>query len=726
MSDPSSRSDSSLASVLSPSLQELEKACRLTPVLSSVASRLAALVEDLSHPPMVAVFGSFNAGKSTLINALLGQDILKADVRPANARVILLQYNDEPTLVGFTGTGERRVYDPMHLHQIAFEGDESFAPVRRDLSYLVYGCRHERLRQMVLIDTPGLNATFEDHALSTADILSRVDVFVLVTPFMGAGKAGEIEFLRKFGRMVDLLVINRIDAANEDEGPIDDQLNQMAHKYGDLINEHVGVSARAAIRARKSCDDALLSRSRWEGFTDTFDRVFQTRAQERKSTNALRQLKETLSESASTITGLANEPDAEVRAARTAISAARSARFEVLTRLGDWKARSSRSWAEEPINWAGIANSLQNKIRELVLGFSGLRAEIRANQTATVECRSEQVHLEQRVRTSNNAIATYNETGWFSRAWDELFGAKGERLNREQADANSAASRNQERATALEQTRSSLSVREQQLKMRERAIAREVLAATTDEYRLANLLLRQARGRLRKIRWASSIKPDLSDAIRSATEPVERLELKIVNDLEQEWMFPNATLEMAGVVEEVGKLRKAFALTLSHNHRYGSRTLLRLRKGLVRLLRESKTDKIAAAFSGIEEALSYFPASELSDVINRLTSVTQAEGLAKGLCGLAAGRSSGNEFLAKTVRNVNGLDRLLTFARKNAPDSGDEFLRRVSIISPGMSREVYLRSGSHSRARLVSLTTIASELLTFLHEDITVTTGVKA
>lgn len=277
MPDPSSRSNSSLASVLSPSLQGLEKAARLTPVLSSVATRLAALVEDLSHPPMVAVFGSFNAGKSTLINALLGKDILKASALPANARVILLQYSDKPMLVGFTGAGERRIYDPTNLHQIAFEGDESFASVRRDLSYMVYGCPHERLRQMVLIDTPGLNATFEDHALSTADILSRVDVFVLVTPFIGAGKAGEVEFLRKLGRTVDLLVINRIDAAHDDEGPIDDQLNQMAHKYGDLINEHVGVSASAAIRARKSSDLALLSRSRWEGFTDTFDRVFRTR-----------------------------------------------------------------------------------------------------------------------------------------------------------------------------------------------------------------------------------------------------------------------------------------------------------------------------------------------------------------------------------------------------------------------------------------------------------------
>ena len=209
-------------------------------------------------------------------------------------------------------------------------------------------------------------------------------------------------------------------------------------------------------------------------------------------------------------------------------------------------------------------------------------------------------------------------------------------------------------------------------------------------------------------------------------EPLERIELRIVNDLEQEWMFPDATTEMAGVVGEVGELRNSFALMLSHNHPYNSRTLLRFRKGLVRLLKDSKTDRIDAVFSGVDEALNYFPASELSDVINHLTSVTQAGGFAKGLCGLAAGRSSGNEFLAKTVRNVDGLDRILTFARKYAPDTGDEFLRRVCMISPSMSREVYLRSGPHSRSRLVSITTIASELLTYLPEDITATTGVMA
>lgn len=726
MSDPSSRSDSSLASVLSPSLRELEKACRITPVLSSVATRLAALVEDLSHPPMVAVFGSFNAGKSTLINALLGQDILKASALPANARVILLQYSDKPTLVGVTGAGERRIYDPADLHKIAFEGDESFTPVRRELSYLVYGCPHERLRQMVLIDTPGLNATFEDHALSTADILSRVDVFVLVTPFMGAGKAGEIEFLRKLGRMVDLLVINRIDAAHNDEGPIDEQLNQMAHKYGDLISEHVGVSAIAAIRARKSSDVALLSRSRWEGFTDTFDRVFRMRAQERKSTNALRQLKDTLNEAASSIVRLASETDAEVRAARTLINSARSSRFSVLSRLSGWRAKSYQSWAEMPVDLAGITNPLQAKIQELILEFSGLRAEMRANQAAVAECRSEKVRLEQRVRTSSNAIAAYNETGVLSRIWDGLFGETSERLNKEQADASSAASRNRERTTVLEQAESSLSVRERNLKLKERTVVKEVLSALAGDQHRANLVLRQARGRLRKIRWALSIRPDLSDAIRSATEPVQQLELRIVDDLEQEWMYPDATIEMAGVVEEIGELRKSFALMLSHSHPYSSRALLRLRRGLGRLLRNSKTDRIAVAFSGVDEALAYFPASELSDVINQLTSVTQAERFAKALCGLAAGQFASYEYLAKSVRHVDGLDRILTFARKNAPDGLDEFLHHVSISTPSMSREVYLRSGPQSRARLVSVTTIASELLTFLPEDMTATTGAMA
>ena len=714
MSDPSSRSDSSLASVLSPSLQELEKACRLTPVLNSVATRLAALVADLSHPPMVAIFGSFKAGKSTLINGLLNQEVMKASVVPANARVILLQYSDKPTLVGFTSSGEKRTYNPEQLHSIAFEGDETFAQVRLDLSHLVYGWPNECLRQMVLIDTPGLNATFEDHALSTGDILSRVDVFVLVTPFMGAAKAGEIEFLRKLGRPVDLLVINRIDFAHDEEGPLDAQLNQMARRYGDLVNDYVGVSASTAIRARKNSDNFLLVKSRWQEFVDTFDRVFRTRAQERKSTNALRQLKDTLKQTASSIARLADETDAEIRAARTVINSARSARSAVRSRLSGWKAKSHQSWAEMPLDLAGAPKPLLAKIQELKLEFSGLGAEIRANQAAAMECRSETVRLEQRVRTSSNAVAAYNETGLLSRIWDGLFGETSERLNKELADASSAASRNRERTTVLEQAGASLSVREQQLNLKERAIAKEVLSALAGDLHQANLVLRQARGRLRKIRWTLSTRPDLSNAIRSATEPVEQLELRIVDDLELEWMYPGATTEMAGVVEEIGELRKSFALMLSHDHPYSSRTLLRFRKGLGGLLRRSKTDKIAVALSGVDEALNYFPASELSDVINQLTSVTQAERFAKALCGLAAGRPAGYQYIARYLRDVSGLDTILTFARKNAPAGTDEFLHTVSMLNPNMSREVYVRSEPDSRARLVSVTTIGTELLKYL------------
>jgi GTPase Era involved in 16S rRNA processing len=724
--DPSSRPNSSLASVLSPCLRELEKACRRTPVLVSVATRLAALIEDLSRPPMVAVVGSFNAGKSTLINALLGREILKASALPANARVILLQYSDKPTLVGFTATGEKRTYDPTLLHQIAFEGDESFVSVRRDLSYLVYGYPHDRLRQVVLIDTPGLNATFEDHALSTADILSRVDVFVLVTPFMGAGKAGEIEFLRRLGRVVDLLVINRIDVAHDDEGPIEDQLNQMARKYGDLINEHVGVSASTAIRAHKSSDVALLSRSRWEGFADTFERVFRTRAQERKRTNALRQLKSTLSEAASAIKRLANETDAETRAARAAISTARTARLAVLSHLGAWKARSSQSWANMPLNMAGILKPLQATIQELVLEFSGLSAEMHINQAAATECRSEQVRLDQCVGASINAIAAYNATGVVFRIWDGLFGEMLEGLKKEEVDANSAARRNRDRAAVLEQAKTSLSLRERNLNVKERAVVKEVLNSLAGDYRQANLVLQRSRAWLRKIRWALSILPDLFDAIRSAREPIEQIELSIVNELEQEWMFPDATMEMAALVGEVGELRTSCALLLSHDHRYGPRTLLRFRKKIVRLSRELKTDKMAVVLSGIDEALRYFPASELSDVIDQLTSITQAESFAKALCGLAAGRPVSYEYLAKCVCNADTVDGIVAFARKNAPDGLDDFLHHVSVINTNLSREVYLRSGPHSRSRLVSITTIASELLTYLPEDITATTGVMA
>src|SRR5437763_59272 len=61
---------------------------RPAPVLES----LQGLLTNIREPLLFVVVGEVKAGKSSLINALFGQEIAKADVLPATDRVCIFRY----------------------------------------------------------------------------------------------------------------------------------------------------------------------------------------------------------------------------------------------------------------------------------------------------------------------------------------------------------------------------------------------------------------------------------------------------------------------------------------------------------------------------------------------------------------------------------------------------------------------------------------------------------
>src|ERR1700761_4441644 len=61
------------------------------PILDS----LHGLLTNIREPLLFVVVGEVKAGKSSLINALFGQEIAKADVLPATDRVCIFRYGAE-------------------------------------------------------------------------------------------------------------------------------------------------------------------------------------------------------------------------------------------------------------------------------------------------------------------------------------------------------------------------------------------------------------------------------------------------------------------------------------------------------------------------------------------------------------------------------------------------------------------------------------------------------
>ncbi len=140
-------------------------------------------VEDITHASQnlkqgvfrLMVLGDMKRGKSTFLNALIGENLLPSDVNPCTALLTILRYgpekqakvyfNDgkEPEIIDFKAFKTRYTIDPdeakelQQNHQLAFP-DVSYAEIEYPLPILEKGVE--------IVDSPGLNDTEARNALS--------------------------------------------------------------------------------------------------------------------------------------------------------------------------------------------------------------------------------------------------------------------------------------------------------------------------------------------------------------------------------------------------------------------------------------------------------------------------------------------------------------------------------------------------------------------------------
>ena len=132
---------------------------------------------------LIVVAGEFNAGKSALINALLGQKILAEGATPTTSRVTLIKWGE--------GTSEQVM-------------DESFAIITHSLPLL---------KELNIVDTPGTNAIIRRHERLTEEFIPRSDLVLFVTSADHPMTESERNFLDRilaWGKKI-VFVLNKVD-----------------------------------------------------------------------------------------------------------------------------------------------------------------------------------------------------------------------------------------------------------------------------------------------------------------------------------------------------------------------------------------------------------------------------------------------------------------------------------------------------------------------------------
>ncbi|MDX9721453.1 MAG: dynamin family protein [Myxococcota bacterium] len=388
-------------------IERLREHCLLAPTLEGLSVALGDLLESAQAPLQVYVLGEFNAGKSTLINAILGESLVATGILPMTAVPCVLRYGPQPLARVVLGPGEALT------GTTAQEGDEhkrfdEAAAAELDQLLERWGHRvqwaelhypHPLLRVLHLVDTPGFNSLQDAHEERSAALLrperagqvggtgqapnlqegferryglGHADAVLWLFDASQALSSSQQAILRQVsaGPSQTFVLLNKIDVLEAQE--LQELCDWLRPRLREASHTLTPISALEALRVRmaarregREASAEELASTGWEALQSVLDRGLAQRASELKAAELRRQLgrliDEVLSELGQTqrrIEQFESEMIQGESALRTALASAlvacdeREARVqrrlqELLVRearsLPEWR-RPSRSW----------------------------------------------------------------------------------------------------------------------------------------------------------------------------------------------------------------------------------------------------------------------------------------------------------------------------------------------------------------------------------------------
>jgi predicted GTPase len=187
------------------------------------------------HPFLMVFVGPFSSGKSSIINALLGEEeLLPVGPIPTTDRIAILRYGEEANRMNSGG-----------------EVDTVFFP-------------SSLLKKVSFVDTPGVQSVMQRHETTTRNFLHRSDVVLLVmlsTQAMSASNLEYLQTLKEFGKKV-IIVINQVDLLTPEEAnTVQEYVQEQSKSRLGFKSEISMVSARQGLEARQN---GTLDEEKWK------------------------------------------------------------------------------------------------------------------------------------------------------------------------------------------------------------------------------------------------------------------------------------------------------------------------------------------------------------------------------------------------------------------------------------------------------------------------------
>jgi GTPase SAR1 family protein len=191
---------------------------------SAALDSLHALLTDIREPLLFVAMGEVKSGKSSLLNALFGQEFARVDVLPATDRVYIFRYD----------AAEKSV-------EVSPQLTERYLPI-------------PFLRDFNVVDTPGTNTMVPGHQMITENFVPRADLVLFVFSVVNPWTQSAWDFLgllqKKWLKNM-VFVLQQIDLREPGEIEIIRRhLQDTALRRLGFVPPIFAVSARKALLAR--------------------------------------------------------------------------------------------------------------------------------------------------------------------------------------------------------------------------------------------------------------------------------------------------------------------------------------------------------------------------------------------------------------------------------------------------------------------------------------------
>ncbi len=198
------------------------------------------------EPMKVAITGQFSSGKSTFLNALLSKNILPTGITPVTSKVNYIRYADELKI-------RIRYKDGRDEYQ-SVENISKFTDQREvveEIEYLTLYVPLELLKDIVFVDTPGLNSQAITDTTTTQRVLKEVDGIIWLSLIDNAGKLSEAKVLEQYLNEYQgksLCVLNQKDKFEPSQ--VKQSVDYVKKSFAEYFSDVIPISAIQALDSR--------------------------------------------------------------------------------------------------------------------------------------------------------------------------------------------------------------------------------------------------------------------------------------------------------------------------------------------------------------------------------------------------------------------------------------------------------------------------------------------